>query len=95
MKPNFAKMKMPTKSKKSADEQDFMMDLDTEGEEPSEAKDGMPEMAEEQAAEAKDSPAADLSDDELMAEFKKRGLKLDDAEGEEGADAPVPVNGGY
>lgn len=77
------KLKMP---EKRADEEMDMLELSEESPE-MEAAEGeeMAEMgAEEAAPEAEPSALEAVSDDELVAEMKKRGLKLDEA-----GDAPA------
>lgn len=85
MKANLAKMKMPApKSKKPAAADEFDIDMEMAPADDAEAVDGMPDMAKKPAAEAA-SAAADLSDDELLAEMKKRGLKPGEGSPEEEA----------
>lgn len=68
------KVKMPAR----AEEEDAMLELENE--------DLMEfDMEEADAEDMEASPLADLSDDELLAEVKARGLKLDDMEDEEGS----------
>lgn len=80
------KMKMPAaKAAKAAPA--------PEGEEMELMAEEMP--AEEASAEAPEaSPLADIDDEALMAEVKKRGLKMDGSEDDQ-ASMPVPVTGSY
>lgn len=76
----FSKMEMPKGKKKAEPKGDSGMDLFAfegeempEGEEAPEGEEGMP-LAGEETAEEEAAELSALSDDEILAEAKKRGL---------------------
>lgn len=78
------KLKMPPKAEISTDELDMGPMGDMEGEMAGESEGEVGEAPEAPEAAPEESMLADVSDDELLAELKKRGLmgKLE-GEGEE------------
>ena len=78
----FSEMPMPSKKdKKQADSEGFDL-FASEEETPTETDMADSEEAPEMEMEDAASPLAEISDDELLAEFKKRGLSLDSSESE-------------
>lgn len=79
------KLKMPPKAEISTDELDMGPMGDMEGEMAGEGEGEMGEAPEAPEAAPEESMLADVSDDDLLAEIKKRGLMgaMGEEEGEE------------
>lgn len=82
--------RMPMKPMKMAEADDELaLDMPESDEElgSAEAEDDMLPSMDEESAEA--GPLDDVADEDLIAEFKKRGLSLDEEEAMEGEEMPL------